>query len=218
FAFTDAELIPGGMDYDPAQRLLYIGSFAKNKILAVTLDGKARDFTTSGQDGLGNVLALRVDTKRHELLATSAAIGADGKGTGLFRYDLKSGHLLGKVMYESHGVEGEQLNDIIPTPSGDILVSEAASGNLFRLKKGGTKLEPILADKTFVYPNVLLLAPDGRHLYVANVRGLARVDLETKRVENVPQPPNASLAGLDGLYRHGDRVVATQNGVSPARL
>ncbi|HEY0782450.1 MAG TPA: tetratricopeptide repeat protein, partial [Thermoanaerobaculia bacterium] len=167
FAFSDAELIPGGMAYDPAQRLLYVGSFAKNKILAVTLDGKARDFTTSGQDGLGNVLSLHVDTKRNELLATSAAMGADGKGTGLFRYDLKTGHLLGKVMYESRGLEGEQLNDAIPTPSGDILVSEAASGNLFRLKKGGAKLEPILADKTFVYPNVLLLAPDGRHLYVA---------------------------------------------------
>jgi Tetratricopeptide repeat len=218
FTLSEGDLLPGAMDYDAEQKLFYIGGFGKNKVVVATLDGKVSDFTASGQDGMGAVVSLRLDRWQRQLLVTSSGLGKDGKDAGIFRYDLGTRKLLQMVKYDKGGAESALVNDAIATPTGDILASEVSSGTLYRIRKGSDAMEPILPAQTFVYPNVISLAPDGRHLYVANVLGLARVDLEKRTLENMPHPAEASLVGLDGLYRDGDKFISTQNGVNPPRV
>ena len=64
-----------------------------------------------------------------------------------------------------------------------------------------------------------MLDESGEHLYVADyIGGLYRVALDDRRVEKVAVPRSVSDYGIDGLYRHGDRLIAIQNGIRPHRV
>jgi hypothetical protein len=58
--------------------------------------------------------------------------------------------------------------------------------------------------------------PDDRFLFVADcVRGVVRVDLETREVRLLPTPENLLTSGVDGLVLAGDSLVGIVNGLRP---
>ena len=59
----------------------------------------------------------------------------------------------------------------------------------------------------------------GEFLYVADyIGGLSRVRIADGGVEKLAVPAAVSDYGIDGLYRHGSRLVAIQNGIQPHRV
>jgi hypothetical protein len=61
FRVAENDLIPEGITHDSVTGDFFLGSLHKQKIVRVDASGRARDFKTSGQDGLWQVLGMKVD-------------------------------------------------------------------------------------------------------------------------------------------------------------
>jgi hypothetical protein len=103
FVIHERDLAPEGIAYDPVDKKLYVSSLSKHKIVCVNHDGSVNDFKTSGQDGLGDTLGMKVDARRRILWVVSDmfAAGAADARSGVYQYDLKTGALRFKHLLPS---------------------------------------------------------------------------------------------------------------------
>jgi sugar lactone lactonase YvrE len=203
FTVTDRDLIPEGLAFDPVDRLLYMGSMPSHSILRLTLDGKASTFVPPGQDGLAEVIGIRVDPKRRTLWAASLS----DKETGVLAFDLATGRLRSKATLPR---EGHLLNDLVVTPGGDVVVTDSEGSTLHRLPAGGSTLEPLPV--AMRWPNGIAISPDGTTLFVAEVEtGILRVELASLQAAPLERPARLSLLGIDGLYARHRELVAVHN-------
>jgi len=225
FTLPEKGLIPEGLAYDARTRAFFVSSAHRRKIVRVAADGTARDFVTGGRDGLMAALALRADPGRRALWACSSGVremqGARPEDQGraaLYEFDLDSGALRRWLEAPATGARPERnFNDLVLDASGNLYLSDAAACELLRLPAGGERLELFVARGTFRSPQGLALV-DGV-LYVADYAlGLARVDVGTRAVTFLDAPPQTLLTGIDGLVAADGRLVAIQNGLSPARV
>ncbi len=224
FELPDRDLFPEGIAWDPARGTVFVGSLRQQRIVARETDGTLRSL---GDDAaLGAVLGLEVDPARRALWAVHC-FAAPGEGptpvrddparrgeTGLVRFDLDTG---AATSFATATAVAGCLNDLEIDRDGGV-VATAGDAGLVRLPPGGNALAPWLGDAPG-YANGIASTADGRALVVAIVqRGLAAVDVEHPAWRLLPAPSGAELRGIDGLARHGDALVAVQNGSVPARI
>jgi len=220
FSIPEKDLIPEGIAYDERERVFYVGSIYRNKIVRVTPQGHVEAFTGSGQDGLANVLGLRVDPSRR-LLWVCASIGK-GSGNGerdsaVFKYDLRSRRLVER--YDSRGLPGKHLfNDIVPSSAGDVFLTDSEAGSVLQISPQTNRLNVLIAPGSFIYPNGIAISPDDRYLFIADGRGIHRFELNRRRVDSIKHPDTISLAGVDGLYWWNGSLVGVQNVFNPERI
>ncbi len=60
FRIPEKDLIPEGITYNPSTKTFYVSSISKRKIVSVDEQVRIKDFISSGQDGIGEVLGLKV--------------------------------------------------------------------------------------------------------------------------------------------------------------
>ena len=225
FVIPETDLIPEGIAHDPESGDFFVSSVRHRKIVRISADGKIRDFVAEGQDGLWAVLALRVDPIRRVLWATSSALRemadfeADQDGqTGLFKFDLATGKLLGSYLLIDPA-EKHTFNDLTLDAAGNVYLSDPRARALYRLPVDRDRLEVLLPPGELVAPQGLALSADGRILYVADyAAGLFALDLTSRRLTRVGAPAEVPLAGIDGLVAVGGDLVAVQNGIEPHRV
>jgi SMP-30/Gluconolactonase/LRE-like region len=220
FTLSEADLIPEGIAWDPGSRTFFLGSLAKNKIVAIAPDGRVRDFVMSGRDGLRRVLGLKVDARRKSLWACSAEADAPGgnatRASSLIRFDLATGRALQKVASPPGGKH--LFNDLAVAKDGGIFLTDSEEGAVYRLRAGEDRLEIFQAAGRLFYPNGIALSDDERFLYVAHVLGIVAWELASGRSFDLPAPDDVTLAGIDGLSFHRGALVAVQNGMEPNRV
>jgi hypothetical protein len=229
----ERDLVAEDIAYDAATRRFFVSSVRHGKIVALDVSGhavsghaakgRAADFVPEGQRDIWAMLALRADSKRRTLWATTAAIpealaftaAADGR-SALLEYDLDSGKLLHRYDVKEPGKHA--LGDMTIGPAGDVYVSDA-SGAIYHLDPARRGLEVLVAPGTFRSPQTPALAPGGARLFVPDYsRGIGIVDLKTKSIKLLEHPPELSLAGIDGLYLAGASLIAIRNGTAPPRV
>ncbi len=151
FTLAEKDLIPEGITYDSAAGDFYVSSIYRRKIVRVTKSGKVGDFTSPSQDGLLNVLGMKVDAKRRILWACTFSGPRDGNRDGagaLFKYDLTSGKLIRK--YESASDGRKHLyNDIAITRSGDAFITDSLAGAVLRLPRATDTMETFISAESF---------------------------------------------------------------------
>ncbi|MET0618936.1 MAG: SMP-30/gluconolactonase/LRE family protein [Thermoanaerobaculia bacterium] len=228
FTLNEADLIPEGIAWDPGTRRLFVGSLAKNKIVAISPDGRVSDFVPSGRDGLQRVLGMKVDAARKSLWVCSAEADAPGgsktRASTLFRFDLATGKTLRKIPSPPGGTH--LFNDIAIEKDGGLFLTDSEEGTVYRLRAGRDALEVFQAPGRFFYPNGIALSDDGRFLYVAHVLGVSAWELGIGRSADgvgavtfdLPSPDDVTLVGIDGLSFHRGGLVAVQNGMEPNRV
>jgi hypothetical protein len=197
-----------------------VSSVHLRKIVRVSPDGVARDFT-SPSDRLDAVFGMALDRARASLWACTGALPemsgfspSDKGRTALVRIDLETGRVSARVPLAGEGEHA--CNDVAVDPSGAILVSDAAGGDLLVLRDGASAFEPLVHGR-FRSPQGIV--PRATDVVVADYsRGLARVDRATREVTWLRGPPDVVLAGIDGLVGHGAGLVAIQNGIEPHRV
>ena len=224
FTLSEADLIPEGIAWDPGSRRLFVGSLARNKIVAISPDGRASDFVPSGRDGLRRVLGMKVDASRKSLWVCSAEADSPSPGGGrqatrastLFRFDLATGKTLRKIPSPPGGTH--LFNDIALEKDGGLFLTDSEEGAVYRLRAGRETLEVFQAPGRFFYPNGIALSDDGRYLYVAHVLGVAAWELGNGRSFDLPTPEDVTIVGIDGLSFHRGGLVAIQNGMEPNRV
>lgn len=225
FRLPERDFIPEGIAHDAKTGAFLVGSVHLRKIVRVAPDGTVTGLVEPGQDGLGSVLGIAADSARRVLWACSAAL-PQGRGfrpqdegrTRLHAFDLDSGRTLRSL--EPPKAEGPQtLNDLTLAGDGTVYVSDPASSALYVLRPGGPGLEILLPPGVLASPQGLALSADERSLHVADYAlGLVRVDLRSRTAFVLDLPDDLALGGVDGLTRHGDDLLAIQNGLEPHRV
>ncbi|MGH7631567.1 MAG: SMP-30/gluconolactonase/LRE family protein [Gemmatimonadales bacterium] len=224
FTLHDAELVPEDVTYDPGRRRFLVSSVRKGKVIAVERDGRRRDFARVDHPGW-SVLAVVADSARRRLWATASALPqaegyspGDSARTALLAFDLASGDLVRRLELPADGA-AHSLGDIALGPDGTLVLSDARSGELWRLRPDGKALELLVPRDVLVSPQGIAFSPDGRRVLVADyARGIAQVDLATGAATWLPQPRNLAGMGIDGLVLAGRDLIAMQNGVRPPRV
>jgi hypothetical protein len=219
FRLPEKDFVAEGIARDDATGAIFVSSVHRRKIVRVTEDGAAKDFTDEA-DGLMAVLGITVDPVRHVLWACTSGVPemrgfvkADDGKAALVELDLATGRV--SKRYPLEGPGPHNCNDLFVDDDGAVLVSDASAGELLVLPKDARALT--LLAKGFRSPQGI--ARIGDALYVADwSRGIARVDRATRLVRWLDAPDDVVLPGTDGLRACGGKLLAIQNGVEPSRV
>ena len=213
FLIHERDLLPEGIAYDPTAKTFYVSSINKHKIVAVGLDGFAKDFKSPGQDGLCQTFGLKVDAKRRILWVVSDCFAPgtqnNAERQGLFQYDLTTGALRFKHLLppDAKGF----LNDVAVNSVGEAFTTNTGTGEVLRASPNHDGLEPFLPPNSVTQANGIAVSTDDKLLFVAGWIGVARVDIATRQVRLLAEPRDISDANLDGLYFYHDSLVGIQN-------
>ncbi|HYR07632.1 MAG TPA: hypothetical protein VEQ60_07680 [Longimicrobium sp.] len=223
FALTDSAFMPEGIAFDPRSRRFFLSSLRSGRILSYAVDGGFADFVPAGRDGQWAMLGIAVDTLTRTLWATTYAgpyftgyAAADSGKSAVLAYDLDTGALRRRYL-PPEGAR-HQLGDIAVSADGDVFVSDADEGVVYRIERGEEEMEAFAQDE-LVSPQGLVVTSDGRRVLVADyVRGIASLERESGELTWLPVPDSVAVSGIDGLARVGHRLIAVQNGVAPKRV
>ncbi len=214
---TDSTTWPEGMDYDPRTGDYYIASIQHGTIMRRTPDGVVTPLWQRDAARTGAMLAVRVDTARNVLWATTSGMTADSSIAALLRIRLPDGVI--ERRWDLPVVpRGHILGDVAIGPRGDVYFSDSNQPVVYRLRPGADTLESTRSP-LFNSAQGLAPTPDGRALYIADYsHGLIRMDLATGALHRLPDAPHSTSLGVDGIVWYRGSIVAIQNGVSPARV
>jgi len=177
-----------------------------------------------GQGGLSSVLGMHVDPQRRRLWVAANADPAshgykpEDKGiSALYAFDLETAKLVARatVADTSHA---HLLNDVAIAEGGTVFVTDSDAGALLALRPGKSKLETVVRDGTYRYPNGVAVTPDGARLYVAHALGIDRVDTQTFATTPLVHADDVVLAGVDGLVATSADLVGVVNSVGRPRV
>lgn len=221
FVIHEKALTPEGTAYDPVTQTLFLSSIYKRKIIAIAPDGSVRDFIPAKAYGIWAVGGLKVDPVRRLLWAASSAgpksgfiqdaTLADLNKTGLFKFDLNSGKLLGKYVMED-GYRGGGFNDLALAKNGDVYATDTGNSAVWKLPAATNRLEMFIAPDPIHrrFYNGIALTPDDKQLFVAHAFGIDLVNVATKRSVAIDHPFKITLGGVDGLSYYHRSLIAHQ--------
>ncbi len=210
----EKDLLPEDIAYDPKSRRVFVSSIRRIRII----DSEGQLFASTNWP----VLALAVDDKRRTLWATvgwlpqcdTCAASDEGK-SALIAIDIDTGRTTRRIESPVAGL----LGDMTISRAGDLYVSEGQHGALFRLTTGAAALERLDSPGELASPQQPALSVDEATLYVADyLRGIAAIDLNTRKLSWLQPGHGIALSGIDGLKVFGASFIAVQNGTRPARL
>jgi D-alanyl-D-alanine carboxypeptidase len=226
FELADSTLWPEGIDHDPRTGRFYVTSVRHRTIVERSPNGAEREMIPRFTSGIGAILAVRVDTARNVLWATSSGLPqmvnyspSDSSDGAILRIGLTDGLI---ERWHVPGGGRNVLGDIAVAPNGDVYVTDSSQPALYRFKpSGGTieritsplfrSLQGIATGVRSSYPGVLLYVADYSH-------GILVIDAATGMTVRLRDAPQSTSLGIDGLTTDGDALIAVQNGVTPARV
>lgn len=226
FELADSTLWPEGIDHDPRTDRFYVTSVRHRTIVERSPNGVERELIPRFTSGIGAILAVRVDTARNVLWATSSGLPqmvnyspSDSTHGAILRIGLRDGLI---ERWNLPGSAKHVLGDIAVAPNGDVYVTDSSQPVLYRFTPSERRIERITSPlfrslqgiATGVrssYPGVLLYVADYSH-------GILVMDATTGVTVRLRDAPQSTTLGIDGLAADGDALIAVQNGVAPPRV
>lgn len=218
----DRSLHTEGIDYDEAHKTFYLGSIHKRKIVKVTSDGTASDFCPPAFKGMTSIFGLKVDAKRNVLWACSSPMeemeNYDSTAqSAVFKFELSSGKLIQKYVPRL-GAKKSVYGDLILTKKGEVFITDSQNNDVLTIDEKTFKVETFFSSEDFWNIQGIAFSPDEKQLFIADyIKGVFRLDVQSKVLSEVVSKVDASLKGIDGLYFYNNSLIAIQNGVVPLR-
>ncbi len=221
FVIKDRQLHAEGIDYDPREKIFYLGSIHKRKIIKVK-EGVVTDFCQSGVDGLTSTLGIKVDVKQNVLWASSSPM-PEMKNydtltrSAVFKFDLSSGKVLKK--YElPHPYKTSVFGDLILDKNGKPYISDSKNNIVWTLNLKTDQLEIFYTSKEFWNIQGIAFNESESQLFISDyIKGVFKLDVARKQLISVGASEEVSLKGIDGIYFYKESLLAIQNGVVPLR-
>ncbi len=205
FVIPEKDLIPEGIAYDSNSKSFFISSIYKKKIVRIDPKGKASDFISSSQDGIGQVLGLKVADGK---LWACSNNSSESEGTSMVhQYDLASGKLIRKWILPFAG-ERHLFNDMAIV-NNEAYISDSEDGSVFRVTKQSEKPELFVKDKALRDINGIAVLKEGQIIVNASI-GFFAITLSTKEIKPLPFEGYFPL-GIDGLCKYKQSLVGIQN-------
>jgi hypothetical protein len=144
-------------------------------------------------------------------------VAEDTGKTGLFRLNVESGEVSKAAILPQFEFE-QVLGDLVIKDE-NIYTTDSLTGAVYRYDIGEDTYTAIVGRGELGSPQGLVLDATGDHLYVADyIGGLYRISLPDGAMQKLRVPHGTTDYGIDGLYRHGNTLVAIQNGIRPHRV
>ncbi len=223
YRLNEPEFLPEGIAYDDRTSALYLGSVRKAHIIRIVPPGVV-DQTIISPD-LGAVFGMRINKQHDQLWIASgvvpeldAAHKPESDSASIMMYSIGDRvRLAGR--YQLNDEKNHLFGDLIIDDDGKIITTDSIGGGVYKLHPDTRKFETLVAPGVLYSPQGLALAENGRQLYIADYRrGLYLFDLAHNNHKRFTTLDDATLYGIDGLYRHGDSLIAIQNGIKPHRV
>lgn len=181
----------------------------------------------------GGLFGMAYDARRKVLwVAESRGPGIPGSAgaarTGLLKLQMPGARVLARYLVPADGKK-RQLGDVALGEDGTVYATDSVGGSIWRLKPNGARLELFVDSRELGSPQGMAVCPGGSMVVADYPSGLHRVDLGTGALSPVGGM-RVAMAGTDGLFRISHdfhmrnasplpvAMVATQNGIAPARL
>jgi hypothetical protein len=223
FGIAEKELIAESVAFDPVSKQFFIGSVHQGKIVKIARDGKMLEFSNPA-DGLWSVLGMKVDPRRRLLWVASSAFPQlkkfkpEDKGlSGVFKYNLTSGKLVGKYLLP--GGEDHGIGEVLIGSDGGVVATDSISSVIYKISSGSVTIEPFIRSDLFASLQGITFGRNENEIYVADYsKGIFRIDAQTKTITQLKPANDVTLLGIDGLYFFDSRLIAIQNGINPNRV
>lgn len=222
FTLMDRSLHTEGIDYDAVHKAFYLGSIHKRKIIKVAADGTASDFCASAADGMTSIFGLKIDVRKNILWACASPMqemeNYDSTATSaVFKFDLISGKLLQKFL-PGIGLKKGVYGDLILDRKGKVYVTDSQNNDILTVNEKSGRVESFFSSPEFWNIQGLTFSADEKYLFIADyVKGVFRLDMQSKVLTEVAAKVEASMKGIDGIYFYNNSLIAIQNGVTPLR-
>ena len=205
---------------------LVLSSVHRGNLVRVTKDGSLVPF---GPEGRQAMFGLVADPAGGSLWVASSPSDNDDRAdhpAELLQIDAATGEV--RATYAADGPE-HAFGDVAVGPDGAVFVGDTRGRRILVLRPGAAALEVLAALPESGSPQGIVVSPDGRWLVFSNYgSGLHRIEIAGGRYERrdftaetftpLPGPEGAELRGIDGLARHGDTIIAIQNGTRTQRV
>jgi hypothetical protein len=219
----DPDMISEDLAYDMSSARFLVSSVHRGGIYAIA-NGRTTAFVKPGADGTWGIFALGVDSARHALWATTAALPmaaryspADSGRSALLQYDLRTGALRNRYVAPDSGAH--VMGDLVIGSDGAVYVSDGLGSGVYALRPGRDSLEVLVPRGVLHSPQTPALSSDGATLFVPDYSiGIAAVDVASGNITWVNHGDSLALTGIDGMYRIGYDLIVVQNGLEPNRI
>lgn len=207
-----------GIARDPQSGALFTTSVTTRQIEGIARDG-TRTTVRHLTEAEGFPMGLAFDSRNGLLWAAvdSAPFREDKSGAGgVMRISAKSGAhaLIGAA-------PGTKLNigDIALATDGSVFAADSQSGAIYRCPPGCAELSLLVPAGRLRSAQGMAVSANGRRLYVADYGyGLLAIDTRDGTTVRVDAAPGIALDGIDGLALRAGKLIAVQNGWTPARV
>jgi hypothetical protein len=213
FVVTERDLFPEGIAYDNQSGLFYLGSVNKKKIIEIDEKGKARDFISTKEHGIGHVLGLKVQAESRRLWALSY----DTTGASQVHiFDLDKRKLVGRINLNVPG-ETHKLNDLVFVSADESLITDFTAKTIYKVNAKINQLEIFIKDDRFSYANGITISSDSKNAIVSVGGGFLTINVTTKEIGEITST-DFMILGIDGLYTYKNSLIGIQNTTFPASV
>lgn len=207
-----------GIAHDRRSRALFASSVSDRRIERIAPNG-VRHTLLRLSEAEGFPMGLTFDRSRGLLWAAvdSAPFREDKPGAGgVMRIAAESGE---HVLIGAEPGTALHIGDIALGPDGSVYAADSQSGAIYRCARDCTQLSLLVAPGRLRSAQGMAVTADGKRLYVADYGyGLLAIDTRDGATVRVDAAPGIALDGIDGLALRRGRLIAVQNGWTPARV
>lgn len=210
--------LPEGVEWDAAHSRFLVSSVREHRIASVDpVNGRASAFG----EGPGSVLGLHVDPNAHIVWAAWTQFGhafKTNKATGISAWSTDNGHRIGNWPLPDNDPR-VNFGDFTQLDSRTLIASDSGTGAIWRFDMKTHRYTNVVPAGKFKSPQGLVPGRKAGTIYLADYpTGLWRVAVKDGNATPLTAPAGVEMRGLDGLYRHGDYLIAVQNGTKTPRI
>jgi len=198
---------------DLSTQSFYVSSINKRKIVKIDERGKVSDFISSEQDGIGEVLGLKVADGK--LWACNTLSSDTMSRAMIHQFDLRRGKLIRKWILQVKG-ENHLFNDLAIATSGEAFISDSDNGAIYWVSQNTEKPELWIKDPRLRDINGIAITKDGDVVVNAS-HGFYKINPMTKQIKTLAFAGYFPL-GIDGLSSYQQSLIGIQNVVFPASI
>jgi sugar lactone lactonase YvrE len=218
FVLTDRTLHAEGIAAGNKPEQFFVTSIRKRKIIQVNEHATlVKDFTPVPLPS--SVLGVRIDATRKVLWACTSPLPEmehfdSTQQSSVYKFDL-SGNLLKKYVADKPAVFG----DIALNRKGEVFISDSQQNTIYKVNEQTTTLDTYYTSKEFWNIQGVTFSNDEQYLFIADyIKGIYRLNTQTKEVIQLSKTTSVSLKSIDGLLWYKNGLITIQNGTNPMRV